>query len=98
MPERSALQARAASAGRRDRREGDFAAGDAVMVLGEDGVELAKGLVSYAKKDLERAKASRAAGWRRFSPRRLRRSFTGTTWCLSVKGAGRNHLWGQEES
>ena len=36
--------------------EGDFAAGDAVMVLGEDGVELAKGLVSYAKKDLERAK------------------------------------------
>jgi glutamate 5-kinase len=36
--------------------EGDFAAGDAVMVVGEDGSELAKGLVSYAKEDLDRAK------------------------------------------
>ena len=36
--------------------EGDFAVGDAVMVVDEDGAELAKGLVSYSKKDLERAK------------------------------------------
>jgi glutamate 5-kinase len=36
--------------------EGDFAAGDAVMVIDEDGAELAKGLVSYSKKDLERVK------------------------------------------
>jgi glutamate 5-kinase len=36
--------------------EGDFAAGDAVMVVGEDGTELAKGLVSYSKEDLDRAK------------------------------------------
>ncbi len=36
--------------------EGDFAAGDAVMVVTEDGTELAKGLVSYSRKDLDRAK------------------------------------------
>ena len=36
--------------------EGDFAAGDAVMVVSEDGAELAKGLVSYSKEDLDRAK------------------------------------------
>jgi len=36
--------------------EGGFAAGDAVMVVDEEGVELAKGLVSYSRKDLERAK------------------------------------------
>ncbi len=36
--------------------EGDFAAGDAVVVVGEDGTELAKGLVGYSKKDLEKAK------------------------------------------
>lgn len=36
--------------------EGDFAVGDAVMIVDEDGVELAKGLVTYSKKDLDRAK------------------------------------------
>ncbi len=36
--------------------EGDFVAGDAVVVVGEDGTELAKGLVGYSKKDLEKAK------------------------------------------
>jgi len=36
--------------------EGDFVPGDAVMVVDEQGVELAKGLVSYSRKDLERAK------------------------------------------
>jgi len=36
--------------------EGDFAAGDAVMIVDEDGVDLAKGLVSYARKDLDRVK------------------------------------------
>ncbi len=36
--------------------EGDFAVGDAVVVTDEQGVELAKGLVSYAKKDLDRVK------------------------------------------
>jgi glutamate 5-kinase len=36
--------------------EGDFAAGDAVVVVGEDGAELAKGLVSYSMEDLDRAK------------------------------------------
>jgi len=36
--------------------EGDFAAGDAVMVVDRSGAELAKGLVSYSCKDLERVK------------------------------------------
>ena len=36
--------------------EGDFVAGDAVMVVGEDGAELAKGLVSYSKLELDRVK------------------------------------------
>lgn len=36
--------------------EGDFSAGDAVMVVDSDGSELAKGLVSYSKDDLERVK------------------------------------------
>jgi len=36
--------------------EGDFVAGDAVMVVGEDGVQLAKGMVSYSKDDLDRVK------------------------------------------
>ncbi len=36
--------------------EGDFAAGDAVMVVDEQGVELAKGLVTYSRKELERVK------------------------------------------
>jgi glutamate 5-kinase len=36
--------------------EGEFAAGDAVLVVDEDGVELAKGLVSYSSKELERVK------------------------------------------
>jgi glutamate 5-kinase len=36
--------------------EGDFAGGDAVLVVGEDGTELAKGLVSYSKEDLDRVK------------------------------------------
>ena len=36
--------------------EGDFATGDAVMVVDEEGRELAKGLVSYSKDDLNRVK------------------------------------------
>lgn len=36
--------------------EGDFAAGDAVVVVDDEGVELAKGLISYSSKDLERVK------------------------------------------
>ncbi|MBC7293623.1 MAG: glutamate 5-kinase, partial [Thermoleophilia bacterium] len=36
--------------------EGDFGAGDAVLVVTEDGVELAKGLVSYSRDELERVK------------------------------------------
>ncbi len=36
--------------------EGDFAAGDAVMVVDEAGVELAKGLVSYSREELDRVK------------------------------------------
>lgn len=36
--------------------EGDFGPGDAVMVVGEDGTELAKGVVSYSREDLDRAK------------------------------------------
>lgn len=36
--------------------EGEFAAGDAVVVVDEDGVELAKGLMSYSSKELERVK------------------------------------------
>jgi glutamate 5-kinase len=36
--------------------EGDFGGGDAVMVVGEDGTELAKGLMSYSREDLERVK------------------------------------------
>lgn len=34
--------------------EGDFAAGDAVMVVDAEGTELAKGLVSYSKEELHR--------------------------------------------
>jgi glutamate 5-kinase len=36
--------------------EGDFAAGDAVMVVDVDGTELAKGLVSYSREELDRVK------------------------------------------
>jgi len=36
--------------------EGDFAAGDAVLVVDADGIELAKGLVNYSKEDLDRVK------------------------------------------
>ncbi len=36
--------------------EGDFSGGDAVMVVDQDGTELAKGLVSYSREDLERVK------------------------------------------
>jgi glutamate 5-kinase len=36
--------------------EGDFNGGDAVIVVGEDGVELAKGIVSCSKEDLDRVK------------------------------------------
>jgi glutamate 5-kinase len=36
--------------------EGDFAAGDAVMVVDADGIELAKGLVSYSREELDRVK------------------------------------------
>ena len=36
--------------------EGDFAAGDAVMVLDEEGTELAKGLVTYSSQELGRVK------------------------------------------
>ncbi|OFW61049.1 MAG: glutamate 5-kinase [Actinobacteria bacterium RBG_16_64_13] len=41
--------------------EGDFAAGDAVLVVGEDGTELAKGLVSYSREDLDRAKGLKSS-------------------------------------
>lgn len=41
--------------------EGNFAAGDAVVVVGEDGVELAKGLVTYSSEDLHRAKGLKSA-------------------------------------
>lgn len=36
--------------------EGEFAAGDAVMVVDEQGVELAKGLVNYSSKEIDRVK------------------------------------------
>ncbi|NLO26969.1 MAG: glutamate 5-kinase [Actinobacteria bacterium] len=36
--------------------EGDFVPGDAVMVVDEQGAELAKGLITYSNKDLDRAK------------------------------------------
>lgn len=36
--------------------EGDFVAGDAVIVVDEAGVELAKGVTTYSRKDLDRAK------------------------------------------
>jgi glutamate 5-kinase len=36
--------------------QGDFGGGDAVMVVGEDGEELAKGIVSCSKEDLDRVK------------------------------------------
>jgi glutamate 5-kinase len=36
--------------------EGDFNGGDAVVVVGEDGTELAKGIVSCSKEDLNRVK------------------------------------------
>lgn len=42
--------------------EGDFAAGDAVMVVDGDGVELAKGLASYSKEELERVKGLKSSG------------------------------------
>ena len=38
------------------RVEGDFDGGDAVVVVGEDGTELAKGIVSCSKEDLDRVK------------------------------------------
>ena len=41
--------------------EGDFAAGDAVMVVDGDGVELAKGLVSYSREELDRVKGLQSA-------------------------------------
>ncbi len=41
--------------------EGDFAAGDAVMVVDAEGVELAKGLVSYSKEELDRVKGLHSA-------------------------------------
>ena len=36
--------------------EGDFAAGDAVVVVNETGTELAKGLVNYSREELDRVK------------------------------------------
>jgi glutamate 5-kinase len=36
--------------------QGDFTCGDAVMVVGEDGTELAKGIVNCSKDDLDRVK------------------------------------------
>jgi glutamate 5-kinase len=41
--------------------EGDFGVGDAVMVVDESGTELAKGLVTYSKKDLDRVKGLQSA-------------------------------------
>jgi glutamate 5-kinase len=40
---------------------GDFAAGDAVMVVDCEGVELAKGLVSYSREELDRVKGLKSA-------------------------------------
>jgi len=42
--------------------EGDFAAGDAVMVVDGDGVELAKGLASYSKEEMEQVKGLKSCG------------------------------------
>ncbi len=36
--------------------EGDFSGGDAVLVVGEDGTELAKGIVSCSREELDRVK------------------------------------------
>jgi glutamate 5-kinase len=41
--------------------EGEFAVGDAVMVVDAQGTDLAKGLVSYSKKDLDRVKGLQSA-------------------------------------
>ena len=41
--------------------EGDFAAGDAVTVVDEEGRELAKGLISYSREDLDRAKGLKSS-------------------------------------
>ena len=41
--------------------EGDFAAGDAVTVVDAGGVELAKGLVSYSREELDRVKGLQSA-------------------------------------
>jgi len=43
------------------RVEGDFAAGDAVMVVDGEGIELAKGLVSYSREELDRVKGLKSA-------------------------------------
>lgn len=48
--------------------EGDFAAGDAVMVVDGEGMELAKGLVSYSRKDLERVKGLHSSQVSRLLP------------------------------
>ena len=42
--------------------EGDFAAGDAVTVVDVHGVELAKGLASYSKEEMERVKGLKSSG------------------------------------
>jgi len=41
--------------------QGDFEAGDAVMVVDGDGMELAKGLVSYSREELDRVKGLHSA-------------------------------------
>jgi glutamate 5-kinase len=42
--------------------EGEFAAGDAVTIVDGEGVELAKGLSSYSKEELERVKGLQSSG------------------------------------
>jgi glutamate 5-kinase len=41
--------------------DGDFEAGDAVLVMDADGVQLAKGLVSYSRVELDRVKGLHSA-------------------------------------
>ncbi len=41
--------------------KGEFAAGDAVMVADENGLDLAKGLVNYSREELERIKGLKSA-------------------------------------
>jgi glutamate 5-kinase len=41
--------------------DGDFTDGDAVMVVDQNGTELAKGVVNYSRDDLEKVKGLQSA-------------------------------------